>query len=467
MWPAVAAGVVLLAGLSTWASGVFSHKAPETKIEQQGQAKPALVAKGQRQPGSQTQVSTSPAESTSSVAEQKTESIKAAPQPAAEPASVAAGTNERTKNEHTKIGERLGSLTSTEKLHNNSSTRPVPSRPVAVAEPVAPEHAPLPPAPGRRATPFDLVRHAHRLLKELRYVKNPQKTRILNQAVVELERVIRNFNPVTRSMPQIVRIKQEIQPLEDATENPANRDKLKEASDVLERAITMVRGGKAIARREPSSRPALVASDEPVPQASDFWRMSVSPVEFRLAAEGDERPPGSFWPELSAGNSQAWLVGDPAAIKLTNKGLSLEPGPDGNFLLTKRHDYTRCSITITLATAADTEVYLALRAHQGPDGWQAVTARVACEGEKVRAGFASFDFQTPEHGRQIVEKPVGTKFMIRFEIDDKGADRVFVSGKETSIPNHVNHQVQQFVGSVGLFVKSGKVLIESLKIAEK
>jgi len=57
--------------------------------------------------------------------------------------------------------------------------------------------------------------------------------------------------------------------------------------------------------------------------------------------------------------------------------------------------------------------------------------------------------------------------MIRFEIDDKGADRVFISGKETSLPNHVNQQVQQFVGSVGLFVKSGKVLIESLKVAEK
>ncbi len=236
---------------------------------------------------------------------------------------------------------------------------------------------------------------------------------------------------------------------------------------MLERAITMARGGKPIARREPSPRPAVVASNEPDPQAADFWRMDVNPVEFHLAAEGDERAPGSFWPELSAGNSQAWQVGDPAAIKLTNKGLSLEPGSEGNFLLTKRRNFTRCSITITLAAFEGAEAYLVLRAHQGPDGWHAVTSRVACEGGKVRAGFASFDFQSPEQGRQVVEKPVGNKFMIRFEIDDKGVDRVFISGKETSLPNHVNHQVQQFVGSVGLFVKSGKVLIESLKVGDK
>ena len=94
-------------------------------------------------------------------------------------------------------------------------------------------------------------------------------------------------------------------------------------------------------------------------------------------------------------------------------------------------------------------------AHQGPDGWHAVTSRVVCEDGKVRAGFASFDFQTTEHGRQIVEKPAGTTFLIQFEIDDKGADRVFVGRQETSSSPHVNHPVQQYVGAVGLFVRSG------------
>ena len=190
-------------------------------------------------------------------------------------------------------------------------------------------------------------------------------------------------------------------------------------------------------------------------------------MKFVLVAEGNERAPGSFWPELSVENSQAWLVGDPRAIKLTSKGLSLEKGSAGNFLLTRRSDYTKCSMSITLAAFENAEAYLALRAHQGPDGWHAVTSRIVCEGGKVRAGFASFDFQPQERGRQIVEKPTGKTFMIRFEIDDKGADRVFVGGQETSSSPHVNQPVQEFVGSAGLFVKSGKVLIESLKVSEK
>ena len=80
-----------------------------------------------------------------------------------------------------------------------------------------------------------------------------------------------------------------------------------------------------------------------------------------MVAEGNERAPGSFWPELSTGNSQAWLVGDPGAIKLTSKGLSLEKGAAGNFLLTRRSDYTKCSMSITLAALENAEAYLALR----------------------------------------------------------------------------------------------------------
>ncbi len=66
-----------------------------------------------------------------------------------------------------------------------------------------------------------------------------------------------------------------------------------------------------------------------------------------------------------------------------------------------------------------------------------------------------------------MEKPTGKTFMIRFQIDDKGADRVFVDGQETSSSPHVNQPVHEFVGAAGLFVKSGKVLIESLNVSEK
>ncbi|MGO8899533.1 MAG: hypothetical protein ACLQU5_14485 [Isosphaeraceae bacterium] len=342
-----------------------------------------------------------------------------------------------------------------------------PPRPVTVAERVSPEPDQLPPALGAKATPFDLLRHARRLLKEMKYVKYPQKDKIRNQAVLGLEMAIRNLNQGKRSAPQIDRIKKEIQELEDSTLNPANRDKLQEATDMLERAITMFKGGPKTVLGGPSARPAVLPRNGPVHQDSGSWRMAAPPVKFVLVAEGNERAPGSFWPELSVENSQAWLAADPRAIKLTGKGLSLEQGSAGNFLLTRRSDYTKCSMSITLAAFENAEAYLVLRAHQGPDGWHAVTSRIVCEGGKVRAGYASFDFQPQERGRQIAEKPTGKTFMIRFEIDDKGADRVFVSGQETSSSPHVNQPVQEFVGSAGLFVKSGKVLIESLRVSEK
>ena len=77
----------------------------------------------------------------------------------------------------------------------------------------------------------------------MKYVKYPQKDKIRNQAVLGLEKAIRNLNQGARSAPQIDRIKKEIQELEDSTLNPANRDKLQEATDMLERAITMFKGG--------------------------------------------------------------------------------------------------------------------------------------------------------------------------------------------------------------------------------
>ncbi len=465
MWPSVAAGVLLLAALSTWASGVFRQKKPEARIEQNLKTTLPPIVEGHVQSKAEAPVTAGLAKSTSPAVQQKTESRQADARSSGELASVGTGTKERTK-----IDERPRPLTPPEESHNSPNGGPemAPPRPAAEAEPVPPKPDQLPPALGAKATPFDLLWHARRLLKEMKYVKYPQKDKIRNQAVLGLEKAIGNLIQGKRSAPQIDRIKKEIEDLEDSTLNPANRDKLQEATDVLERAITMFKGGTSAALRGPSARPALLPRNGPVHQDAAPWRMTTPPVQFVLVAEGNERAPGSIWPELSVENSQAWLVGDPRAIKLTGKGLSLEKGPAGNFLLTRRSDYTKCSMSITLAAFENAEAYLVLRAHQRPDGWHAVTSRIVCESGKVRAGFASFDFQPKERGRQIVEKPTGKPFMIRFEIDDKGADRVFVGGQETSSsPRGVNQPVQQFVGSVGLFVKSGKVLIESLNVSEK
>ena len=119
MWPAVAAGVLLLAGLSTWASGIFRQKAPEAMTKQQGQAALSQVAAGQEQPRSEAPVRPSPAELTFPAVEQKTESRTAAPRPAAELASVGTGTKDTTE-----LDGRPGPLTPPEGSPNISGNRP-------------------------------------------------------------------------------------------------------------------------------------------------------------------------------------------------------------------------------------------------------------------------------------------------------------------------------------------------------
>ena len=256
MWPSVAAGVLMLAALSTWASGVFRQKAPEAMIEQKGQTTQAPTVKGPRQSKAELPVVASPAKSKSPAAKQETDPRAADARPAGELASVGTGTKETTE-----LDGRPGPLTPPEGSPNISGNRPE-----------------MPP---------------------------PRK--------------------------------------------------------VEEVASTALRG--------PSARPALLPSNGPVHQDSGSWRMTAPPVQFVLVAEGNERAPGSFWPELSAGNSQAWLVGDPHAIKLTGKGLSLEKGSAGNVLLTRKSDYRKCSMSITLAALENAEAYLALRAPG--TGWMA------------------------------------------------------------------------------------------------
>jgi hypothetical protein len=192
------------------------------------------------------------------------------------------------------------------------------------------------------------------------------------------------------------------------------------------------------------------------------WRLITPPSEFHLQVEGNERPPGLFWPELSPKNTEAWSVGDPSAIKLTSKGVSLEQGADGNFLLTKRQDFKKSTLKITLAPFDGSEAYLALHARQGPDAWHAVTSRIVCRGGKAYAGATGFDFQQ-EHG-QPLEKPAGKPFMIRFDIDDNGTYRAFVGNQQTSSISSAGPRPAANAGSVGLFVKSGRVLIESLRV---
>ena len=96
MWPAVAAGVLLLAALSTWASGVFRQKTPEARIEQHGKTTPAPIVAGQGQSKAEAPVSAGPAKSTSPASRAEDPSRgRRTPGHLAELASVGTGTKER------------------------------------------------------------------------------------------------------------------------------------------------------------------------------------------------------------------------------------------------------------------------------------------------------------------------------------------------------------------------------------
>jgi hypothetical protein len=195
--------------------------------------------------------------------------------------------------------------------------------------------------------------------------------------------------------------------------------------------------------------------------------MTAPALSFTLAATDRRRPSGSFWPELSLEHSEEWTVGDPSAIKLTPKGVSLEQGPDGNFLLTRKSNWKRCTMSMTLAVAENTEAFLVLRAHQKAEAWRGITSRITGSRGKVALGGLSRDFQSKEHGRRSTEKSVNKTFMMKFIIDERGASRVLLGAQETASANFPAQSDGDHTGSAGLFVKRGSVLIESLSVVEK
>jgi hypothetical protein len=263
---------------------------------------------------------------------------------------------------------------------------------------------------------------------------------------------------------RVNRIRDEIQALEDSALNPTNREKLQQAKSALECAARKFDGGESTLLDELFPLGALAPRGRSGYQAAEAWRMISRPQEFRLAADESEHAAEWFRPELSAMDSQAWRVGDRQAIRLTSEGVSLGAGSAGNFLLTCRKEYSACSMKITLTASETAEAFLALRAHQEPDGWHAVTSRIICLGGNARAGLTSQDFQAPERGALIAEQPADKPFMIRFEIDEKGNDRVLVGAQETSSTSSFRQPVPAPTGSAGLFVKTGTIQIKSLRV---
>ena len=113
-----------------------------------------------------------------------------------------------------------------------------------------------------------------------------------------------------------------------------------------------------------------------------------------------------------------------------------------------------------------TEAFLALRAHRGPDGWRAITARVYDDGGRIRVGHQSTDFQRSDQGTRRETVPPGKSFRITFEINGQQVARLVSNSKETLTMAYAKTPAGDYQGAVGVFVKSGTLVIHAMDIQE-
>ena len=241
--------------------------------------------------------------------------------------------------------------------------------------------------------------------------------------------------------------------------------------------------------RQPVTPPVPVEPEFPGPSSDRDVRIAArdGPIDTRKALlkqpvdvrqisvrRGVERLPnprggplrGGIWPPLTATNFQAWQVSDPDRIELDDERLLVSSGPNGNLLLTRRDDYKTCSLKLTLAATEGTEAFLALRAHQGPDGrWRAITVPIIDQEGQIQARQPSLDFGLSAAGKDPHGFPPGKSFWILVEIDNANRARVSLTkGKLT--PEYDHPPRSDYMGATGVFVKSGTLIIYHMDVRE-
>jgi hypothetical protein len=217
---------------------------------------------------------------------------------------------------------------------------------------------------------------------------------------------------------------------------------------------------------DPPTRPAASVAD--AAELSKKLAQEIRSVPTRPGVLKLEMgPPDGFSPNLTPDDTEGWRAGDPAHISMTGRGLTVKAGTSGgNYFLTRRTDYKKCTLRVVLSATEGTEAYLVLRAAEGPDGWRGITSRIVDEGGKIRAGWQSMDFATPERGGDPKAdfKP-GADFTVRFSIDETNKATVLSQLKTSTVahdgPRHLDPS-----GAAGLFVRKGSVTVKSLRVDE-
>ena len=202
------------------------------------------------------------------------------------------------------------------------------------------------------------------------------------------------------------------------------------------------------------------------PGPVDFRQLVAVANLQRLPDPNAVRPTEGFWPSLAPENLENWQIADPDHIKISADGVSLAAGPHGNFLLTRDESFRKCTLSIILSVKEGTDAFLALRARRGPQVWRAITSRVNEESGKILAGHQSIDFHVLEEGSGRKQFAPDKSCVMKIHLDDKNVARVTVKADRTSSVKHDGPPRVEDAGAVGVFVKSGTVVIKHLDVQE-
>jgi hypothetical protein len=246
LWPAAAACVVLVVFISTLAAGAFRPKGPDIPSARAESPIPQAIASStEPAPEKLAAVDIPPAESQTA---DRSEGV-AKPSQASTPADVPTGRPLAPPKEE--VASKTGVGSDPPAL---VARRPPSFPPSGVS--LAPRRRPSPPPPpepivetaapepakrtASNATTHELLKRAHRLLKEMRF-DQPRKREIRARSLLGLEAASKTLDRGGRPMPQLNTVANLVKQLEDATENKQNKEKLKEADEAVKAAMTSLR----------------------------------------------------------------------------------------------------------------------------------------------------------------------------------------------------------------------------------
>jgi hypothetical protein len=219
------------------------------------------------------------------------------------------------------------------------------------------------------------------------------------------------------------------------------------------------------------ARPGNVTQNFPAPvdlknAPATSMKLRPTPAPERLPDGNAELPAEGFWPSLAPNQLKNWRIADFDQINMNKKDVTLKQGTGGNLLVTVNEEYDKCELFLRIALSKGSEVFLALRAKEGPQGWLGVTTRLYEEGGNIHAEQLSLNFEKASELKMAKPPNPDTPIPISFSIDAKGVARLAIAEQETFSATYKAPPNGLREGAVGVFVKGGSVSISHLDVRD-